>query len=193
MHMYLPWEDFVTKPWTMERAGSDLSLDEEVKGKQFGCQEHFSFNDLISCEVRPYPKGFFKRATRYSEHQPFYEMRNDGSGEPFDNLLEMRAAKIRNFLSVISYENVNKVLILQYEELVREGTNQLVRKIEELSGKMSKCSPSPPQIRARRKINSRLFKHLLNHIDWDAEGLIGYSAKELQTPKENRTIYKILD
>jgi len=192
MHMYLPWEDFITRPWTMKRAGSDLTLDEEVKQKQFGCQEHFNFNDLISCEKRPYAEGFFKQATRYSEHQPFYEMRNDGSGEPFDNLLEMRAAKIRNFLSVVSYENVNKLMILQYEELLREGTDQLIRKIEELSGKMANCNPTPPQIRAHRKINSRLFHQLLDRIDWDAEKLIGYSATGIQTRKENCTIYKIL-
>ena len=91
----------------MERFGLDLEMSESGIEKRDGmvCQENFVYRDLISCHTRPYPKGFFNKL-RYSQHQPFYEMRNDGSGEPFDNILELRAAKIRNFLDTRMYKVV---------------------------------------------------------------------------------------
>ena len=96
----------------MERFGKDLNMTEDEKSGKAGpiCQEDFYYKDVITCNIRPYPDGYWdgtydgkKRKHRYSEHQPFYEMRNDGSGEPYDNVLQMRAAKIYNFLDTVKF------------------------------------------------------------------------------------------
>ncbi len=164
----------------MKRVGKDLEMTDLEKEQ--GCQEYFNFHDLISCHVRPYPDGTFNK-THYSEHQPFYEMRNDGSGKPFDNILEMRAAKIRNFLSTKDFEGVTDFWIQQYEVLVSLGTDNLIRKIEDLTGAHPTCEPSPPQKeRKRRRIDPELLNYLMDHLDWEAENLVGYHKSGVRKP-----------
>jgi len=171
--MFLEWKDFVTRPWTMERVFLDLNVTEEEKEDPNSCQEHFLYRDIISCLQRPYPFGYFSK-TRYSEHQPFYEMRNDGSGKPYNNVLELRAAKIRNFLETKNYAGVNEHWTVQYEELLEHGTNSIIKKLEQLTGATSVCKPSPPQQRKRRVIDQDMFVHLDQHLDWEAENMVGY-------------------
>lgn len=113
LHIDRPWEEFVSKEWTMNR----LWKDEAWKNDQLArnntgriCQERFFYHEVVSCLIRPYPEGYWgdHRKHRFSEHQPFYEMRvNDPMGRPYENILEMRADKIRNFLEAASYTNVD--------------------------------------------------------------------------------------
>ncbi len=174
----------------MERVGSDLTLNETIKSLPYGCQESFSYHSIISCDVRPYPKDFFNK-THYSEHQPFYEMKNDGSGEPYSNILDMRAAKIHNFLSTQFYDAVTELWILQYEEVVRKGTEEIILKIEEITGTKASCTANPPQNRKHRNIDRGLMEYLVNNVDWEAEELVGYSRKGIRESRDNSTIYKI--
>ncbi|KAL7524750.1 hypothetical protein ACHAXR_000702, partial [Thalassiosira sp. AJA248-18] len=101
-HLDLPWEKFVTKEWTMNRLYKDEAWrDEQLKHNNATgriCQENFHYHELISCLTRPYPEGYWgpHRNHRFSQHQPFYEMRlNDSEGRPYTNILQMRADKIR--------------------------------------------------------------------------------------------------
>ena len=180
--MFKEWKEFVSKPWTMQRVGKDLDMTEQEKSKKNACQEYFNFRDLISCHVRPYPKGTFNK-THYSEHQPFYEMRYDGTGEPFDNILQMRAAKIRNFLSTRDFMGVTHFWIQQYEALVASGTKTLIENIEGLTGAHARCKPSPPQKqRKRRRIDPNLLNYLIANLDWKAENLVGYHKSGTKKP-----------
>lgn len=183
-HMFLEnWKEFVTKPWTMDRVGKDLEMTEEEILKTDACQENFMYRDLISCHVRPYRKGTFNK-THYSEHQPFYEMRYDESGEPFDSILEMRAAKIRNFLSTKHFLGVTEFWMLQYEVLVNAGTLDLIEKIEAFTGTKSHCDSSPPQgHRKKRGINPDLVEYLMKNLDWEAENMVGYYKSGMKNPK----------
>lgn len=184
-HMFIKeWKEFVTKPWTMNRVGKDLNLTEEEKLNESTCQEDFMFRDLVSCHLKPYPEGTFNK-THYSEHQPFYEMKYDGSGEPFDNILDMRAAKIRNFLSTKEYVGVNKFWTIQYEALVASGTQHIIQEIESLTGETARCDPSPPQTnRKRRKIKPGLMQYLMINLDWEAENLVGYTKRGVKKPTQ---------
>jgi hypothetical protein len=101
----------------MERVGLDLELTKEDKHDPGACQERFMYRDIISCHTRPYPRGFFQK-TYMSNHQPFYEMKNDASGNPFENILALRSAKIRNFISVKDYKAVKELWVIQYEALL---------------------------------------------------------------------------
>ena len=182
------WKEYVTKTWTMERVGKDLNMTDDEKSGKAGpiCQEGFFYKDVITCHVRPYPDGYWdgtydgkKRKHRYSEHQPFYEMRNDGSGEPYDNVLQMRAAKIYNFLDTVSFPWVEDTWVLRYEDLLKEGTQHLIESIEKVTGVKANCTASPPQNRKKREIDPDLRKYLLNekNVDWKAEKLIGYEKE----------------
>lgn len=166
----------------MKRVGRDLNMTMEERYKKNACQENFMYNDIVSCHIRPYPEGFFKK-THYSEHQPFYEMRDDSSGQPFDNILEMRAAKIRNFLATKDFVGVKDLFILQYERLVESGTQKLVETISELTGAEAKCDFYSPQHRRKRHIDNDLIEYLMAKLDWDAENMVGYFKSGMRNPK----------
>merc|ERR1712183_1191243 len=109
--------------------------------------------------------------------KPIYEMRHDGSGEPYNNILELRAAKIHNFLSVNQWPWIaDDLIVVQYEELLGKGTQFLLDEIERLVGVKPVCDAQPPQPnRKKRKLDQGLVDYLTEHMDWEAEKLIGYS------------------
>ena len=190
-HLFLKWKEFVTKPWTMDRAGLDLEMSEEEKKNPKACQEAFLYRDIVSCHLRPYhPDHHHFDKTYFSNHQPFYEMRYDGSGEPFDNILEMRAAKNRNFLSTKDFRFVKELWIVHYEEMLSEGTEELIQNIEDATGIKSSCEASPPQDRKRRPIHGDEMEYLMDHLDWNAERVIGYTQTGMTKATGNSTIYK---
>lgn len=171
------WRVFLTKPWTTERLGLDL----EMRGDEM-CQEDFRYKDIVSCAIEPLPKSAYNHTLRYSEQQPFYEMRNDGSGKPYENILEMRTDKIRNFLTVADYEGVADVWTVQYEYLVGMGTQHLLDRIQQFTGIAPKCKAKEPQVRMPRPgrvIVPELAQHIRENLNWTVEKLIGYEP-ELQ-------------
>lgn len=166
------WKKFLTKKWTMERVGTDRWPNQTKP-----CQQHFEWKDLISCQIYPMPKEDFVKKygkTLYSSHQPFYEMRNDGSGKPYDNIMEMRTDKIRNFLTVKDYEGVADQWIMQYEYLVTKGTKSMIDQIAEVTGVQPKCKPYPAQQRKSRPIDKKMAEFIKQNLNWTVEAMIGY-------------------
>lgn len=173
-HLKLKWEEFIEKEWSVPRVGLDLNMtDGDI------CQEDFEYNQVISCNEEPLPKASFGSKIRYSEHQPFYELRQDGSGMPFKNIMEMRAAKIRNFLEVREYPGIADVWTIQYEYLLTKGTDHLLEKIEEWTGVKRQCQAFPAQNRRKRPLSRTFAKYVNKNLDWSAEGLIGYIQEEV--------------
>lgn len=169
------WKTFLSKPWTMERVGLDLEMPHD---NHTLCQEHFYYPDIISCHVEPLPRTYYNWTLRYSENEPFYEMRNDGSGLPYDNIMEMRTDKIRNFLSVKSYEGVADVWAVQYEYLLADGTRHLLDRIAQYTGIPYNCEPKEPQLdrkpKQSRLITQDMAHYIRTHLNWTAEEMIGY-------------------
>lgn len=113
-------------------------------------------------------------------------MRNDGSGEPYESLLELRTDKIRNFLSVASYEGVSDVWVVQYEYLVHKGTQHLLDRLAEWTGVEPNCEAKPPQTRKPKKsrlIPPEFARHVREHLNWTVEGWIGFEPD----PKREET------
>eukprot|EP00545_Synedropsis_sp_CCMP1620_P012623 CAMPEP_0119026382 /NCGR_PEP_ID=MMETSP1176-20130426/35351_1 /TAXON_ID=265551 /ORGANISM="Synedropsis recta cf, Strain CCMP1620" /LENGTH=159 /DNA_ID=CAMNT_0006982083 /DNA_START=424 /DNA_END=903 /DNA_ORIENTATION=+ len=158
----------------MPRFGLDLLNDTETTE----CQEFFAYNQIVSCNFEPLPVSHYEKI-RFSENQPFYELRQDGSGKPFKNIMEMRAAKIRNFLEVADYPGIADLWLLQYEYLLQEGTDHLLRRIEEWTGMARQCEAYPPQERRVRNISRTFVRAINEHLDWSAEALIGYTQREV--------------
>lgn len=193
-HLDLPWEEFVTKTWTMERLAKDeawreyqLQKHNDTTGRI--CQEHFRYHEIVSCLTRPYPDGYWgpHRTHRFSQHQPFYEMKvNDPDGRPYSNILQMRADKIRNFVESGSYTNVKGFWHYQYENLLKTGTADLIKKVERVTGMKRNpdtCTIYEPQDRRKREMDPAFFDYMINHVDWEAEALIGYE-KPMYTTNE---------
>jgi len=188
-HLDLPWKEFVTKEWTMERLHKDeVWRDEQMRiGNGTGriCQEYFHYHEIVSCLTRPYPQGYWgpHRKHRFSQHQPFYEMRvNDPKGRPYENILKMRAGKIRNFMESATYSNVEGFWHYQYEGLLKTGTQELVEKIERATGVKrhpEKCKIYEPQDRRKRPMDPKFIDYMTDHVDWKAEALIGYKKPDL--------------
>ena len=180
------WQIFLTKEWTMERVGEDLEVREQARRKGINdeslipCQEDFTYRDIVSCVKEPLPHSNYNHTIRYSEHQPFYEMRNDGSGLPYANILELRSDKIRNFLSVRKFPNVADVWAVQYEYLLRTGTQNLLRRIQQWTGVVPDCQPHPTQVRQPKKtrfVTPEFAKHVRLHLNWTVEAMIGYNIE----------------
>lgn len=175
------WEVFLSKPWTMERVGTDLDIlaaSPNDTASTIMCQDDFAYRDIISCELEPLPPSHYNYTIRYSEHQPFYEMRNDKSGLPYDNIMDLRTDKIRNFLSVANYPGVADAWVIQYEYLLSKGTQHLLDRIEEWTGIKPQCRPKPPQPNRKQKksrfITKQFAKHIRMNLNWTVESWIGY-------------------
>ena len=166
------WMEFLTSTWTMERIGTDKV------NKTRRCQEHFEYKDIISCDVEPLPRSEYKKLD-YSRHQPFYEMRNDGSGKPYDNIMEMRTDKIRNFLSIKHYDGIADVWAVQYEYFLTKGTQELLDEITRWTGIEPNCTARPPQQRRNRPVEREMADFIRGHLNWTVEAWIGYGPHSL--------------
>jgi hypothetical protein len=176
LHYKLPWEDFVTTPWTMPRAPLDIEVRQNGSDPtKIECQENFHYHQINSCLSRPFPEGYFRKKPPMSGHKPQYELRIDGSGRPYGSILDMRSDKIKNHLSVAEWEWVQHLIHARYEDLLKNGTDQLIRYIEQLSGVKSNCTPYPPQDRRTRPLEDSYIYWMTNFVDWETEALIGYA------------------
>ena len=175
--MYLKWKDFVTKSWDMPRPIRDLKL---INKEGAVCQKRFSYNELVSCvkgsidDVEYVELKKKNTGPTFSGHLPLYELKRDKSGEPYESVTHLRAAKIRNHLNVSTWDWVPHSIPVQYEALVRKGTEFLLREIEEYVGVERACKAVPPQIIKPRRLPKKFTEWLTEHIDWEAENLIGY-------------------
>ena len=163
----------------MERIGKDLNTSHDAR-----CQQDFGYNEIVSCHPEPLPRDSYQDI-RCSRHQPFYELKQDGSGLPFANIMEMRAAKIHNFLDTRNYPGVADVWPVQYEYLLSRGTKEMLDKVSEATGVPYTCDPFPIQNRSKRTLSKQFVNHVNEHLDWSAEGLIGYSRNALDVDYEN--------
>ena len=174
MHIGLDWKTFVTTPWAMPRVGKDLNIT-NMNGRI--CQDRFYYNEVISCIKRPYPDHYFDTRTKpkYSGHQPYYELKHDGSGEPYDSIIDLRTAKIMNFFEMINYSFVDDYWPMRYEELLRYGTSGLLQRIENATGVRAKCKPYQSHVKEKRGLESEFIDWMNEHLDWNVEALIGYN------------------
>jgi hypothetical protein len=188
-HLKLEWKPFLTTPWTTPRVGEDIEIGKTITKdnndtQTTPCQHNFIYQDIVSCVKRPLPESAYGHKLRFSEDTPFYEMRNDGSGLPYNNIMEMRTAKIENFLSVQDYPGIAAVWTVQYEYLLQRGTQHLVDRIAEWTGIEPHCKTYAPQLRRDRPLESDFVDYVTEHLNWTAEELIGYGKhKEPVEPK----------
>jgi hypothetical protein len=176
-HLRLDIEEFLTKPWTMERPERDFPY-----AKYAGpiCQLGYSYKEVIPClRQKKLPVEGPEQKRGYSARDPQYELRQDGSGLPYNSIMQLRQSKIRNIMSVESWDWITDFKVVRYEELLKHGTEGLIKQVEDILGVQMKCTPSPP---ASERLSPyplepkaiRLINSLLN---WDIEAKVGYYKK----------------
>jgi hypothetical protein len=172
-HFDLTWQDFVTRSWTMPRWGKDLAggyLAGGLKATESLCQSRFLPTEVVPClETEPY---VLPRTGR--EVYSLYELRNDGSGQPYDSILELRADKIKNFLSIAVFDGIQDFFPVQYEQMVANGTATLIRNLEQALGVKAQYPPMDPQSVPSRPLSPEYVEWMKAHVDWETEALIGY-------------------
>lgn len=185
------WYTFVTTPWTTQRAASDEKYanrpDEPL------CQQQYSYKEVVPCERNPAPNEYLtdkplRRSIRESRRHrkgmvqdvPIYELKRDGSGEPYASIVDLRADKIRNHvLEVRDFAFVEDVVVVRYEDLLQQGTASLLQSITDITGTPPHCDATPPQPdRPQRPIDPEFKKWMNEHVDWEAEAIVGYKKQE---------------
>eukprot|EP00978_Attheya_sp_CCMP212_P002045 scaffold4212_cov52-Attheya_sp.AAC.4 len=158
------WKPFVTKPWTMERPADDLQPENATFDEPI-CRSRAFYNDIMPC---------LQNSTNY-----YYELRRDGSGLPYDSIVDLRRDKILNFLNVSQFEGVTYFRRIRYEDQVIHGTAEFLTHIEGLTGVKAKCTPLPPHVLDRKPMDPRFIRWMNNHVDWETENLIGYEKLDV--------------
>jgi hypothetical protein len=177
-HFDLDWHEFVTKSWTMPRYGPDVTYeginmynaDGGNKTQQCMTNHEFKPYQVIPCNADGVVSKAWNGKNRTTN--VLYELRNDGSGTPFDNILELRAAKIRNFLSVKHYKRVYGYFSVQYEDACSHPA-PLIRKLEQALGVAAQCDPIQAPI-TKHPLSKDYVDYMRQHVDWETEALIGY-------------------
>jgi hypothetical protein len=163
-------------PWTMPRYGVDLAYNGwTAETSRIEDAERCASVDFLPHQVIPCMADRTTFSTQGISMQALYELRNDGSGKPYDNVLAMRKEKIENFLSVADFDRVNEMYVVKYEEAKSHGTAMLVQALEEALGQKAACVPvaGDPNFR-ERNIPSGFREFLKTHVDWETEAKIGY-------------------
>lgn len=184
----LDWETFATKPWSMNRVAQDEKLrrDSFLNGTKSSsmieCHSQYKYNQINSCVEYPYNETEIKKLQNFGAafYAPKYELLEDGSGRPYSSIVNMRADKIRNFISVAEFDWVKQLLVVRYEDLFLDGTESLIKAIEELTGVNATCDIFKPQAKKKQLSLPKLQKDWMEkHVDWKAENMIGYRKHEI--------------
>ena len=174
----LEWREFVKRPLTVGETESE-------NGRI--CQKGAEPGRISPCRrtVRYSPKGYLdafpgrNRAPpnlRLGANDPVYELRKDGT--VFSHPLELRAAKIHNFLAIEKHWDVGFFVPLRYERVVETGTQMLVDLVARKFDVEPDCIPG--NLTAGRHdddMDPDFLKWITQNTDWEAEALVGYKPR----------------
>jgi hypothetical protein len=140
------------------------------------CPERFRPYEVIPCL-----SDRVVQAPGFRKVHALYELRHgddDTSGQPYDNILQLRADKIRNFLEIASFEGVRHLEVVRYEDMVRNGTGTLIRTLESQLNVKASCQPSEPHEVTKRQLPQEYVNWMGKHVDWKMESLVGYFPEQ---------------
>ena len=179
----LPWKDFVSKLWTLDRreyakflSGDDLTLIEKVNNGlmsqeelfNMSCQHHITWRHIVPCSESD--RKASARLTKVTRGHAMYELNYDQSGQPYNSIVELRRDKILNFFQAVpNMTGVSHFIPLRYEDVVSQGSFSLIERIENALGVKAVCDPVQPQNVTRKKRSYSFVDWMNQNIDWEAE------------------------
>ena len=176
---FLPWKGFLAANMTV---GNGNGYNETHL-----CQNAFPFGSISPCRVSKdlYPAEVKKDygsdlsaapdTLPFNAHNPIYEM--DETGKPFANPLELRTAKIRNFMDIPNIWDVGGFMTLQHEDVNSKGSGFLLEQVGKIIGIPSSCEPDAPKNQVSKELDSDWEEWISANADWEAEGLLGYKSR----------------
>jgi hypothetical protein len=181
-HFDLDWKTFFNKPWTMRRYGEDVEFDgitaKISDGSPCSTSSGLGPHEVIPCMANwTIVQDLGHGESRIVD--AFYELRHDGSGRPYSSLLELRRDKIYNFMSIADFSMVQNMYAVQYDDMVEEGTDKLLRQLESALGVKAKCEPYPGKPLPKKELSEEFKEYARTHVDWAAEAMLGYGPGDL--------------
>jgi hypothetical protein len=179
-HQILDWIDFVDRKLYLEHY-IEADGDDNI-GRRF-CQKGYPLNSISPCQRNisfipnqignKIPRAFL-RYLFASANDPVYE--KTIGGEPFNNLLQLRAWKIKNFLRLPSVWEVATFSVIQYESLLKkDGIASLIQQITGmLRTNSTSCQSLSPVHKEAYRIANEFHCWIKNATLWDVESLVGY-------------------
>ena len=173
-HNLLDWKEFVHRPLYLE--------DDESTSKNSNlCQMGYAPNTISPCvsntnfvpsPLSSIPKAFLRHLV-FDTNNPIYE-HNPVNQKPFETLLQLRAFKVRNLLSIPEQWEMAGVGFLQYDNLLGGGLEALTNEISAAMGVPSSCPPLEPFDKAPYELTKEFTDWINEAVEWDVERLIGY-------------------
>jgi hypothetical protein len=208
----LSWKEFVTRPWIGKRGPKDILIRQQLDAAaaatalqnnnqssnnslllmdDIQCIDNYQYVDATPCSVEDVTT--IKGLGEYK-----YEYYPDKSERGYSSILQLRALKIRNHLSIINFTSVNTYLSYQFEKLKINGTQILINDIQDATGLVANCIPiygknsssSRKQQQQRRQLGRKkvtemrelsieYIKYMNRNVNWDVERLIGYFPRNI--------------
>ena len=182
-HELLNWTTFVEQRLYLEDS-VDHGGDE--KDSVSICQKGLSHvspcirnSNYVPKSISRIPKAFLRHMFA-SANDPVYEKRTNG--RPFDNLLQLRAAKIRNVLGIPSLWNVAGFAAIPYEHLLRDMDSVLQEvSLAAKTDVAKRCPANAPFTKAPYRLPASFQEWIANHAEWSTEDLIGYKKRDVES------------
>ncbi|KAL7529313.1 hypothetical protein ACHAXR_002894 [Thalassiosira sp. AJA248-18] len=182
-HIEMEWFDFVTKPWVGPRGSADRVKMDKAKAEGFhiekwDCLAGYKFDEVIPCSSEDSVE-----IDGYSNYM--YELKNDASHRAYSSIIELRTAKILNFLQVPQSHGVKAFFPERYEALNLRGTAEFLKQLEEVTGLKAKCEPfAGTGVINHKDVDPEYTEWMNKYHDWNAEAMIGYVKRD-PAPRKN--------
>jgi hypothetical protein len=176
------WQDFVDRPMHV--------VDYDEKDAGILCQFGFSYGRVSPCgkdhtyvpeEIRNIPRSFLRKLP-FEADEVVYELNTNG--EPFENPMQLRAAKISNFLNLKNEWNLGGFVAMRYEDTLGDNStgaaflDNIVGQIAEAIKVESECPKLTIFQKEPYTISEGFVSWIINHADWRVEKHLGYSTSE---------------
>lgn len=171
-HRLLEWEEFVRRPLSLVGYNESLTSFLCQKGypKQLisPCHQNTTF---VPDSVKGIPRSFLRHLP-FALNDPVYE--HDTDGEPFGHLLQLRARKVVNFLSIPEAWNLHGFGVIQYESLVGNSLEIIKRQISAALRTNSSCPTQQPFQKKPYSVSDEFREFVARKSDWKIEKSIGF-------------------
>jgi len=177
----LDWNTFLSRaaPWSIPgNSPHDRAVMRyHASPSEVHCVQGFAFDEVTPCifDNSTIPKS------KWRGHMPIYELQRDHSGNPFADLMKLRADKIHNFfLEIPLLMQLGGYAAVRYEDLLRNGTQLFLQDLANMMGLEQlprACRPQPPNLERighRRRVPAEVKQWLEEHLVLETEQLLGY-------------------
>ena len=118
------------------------------------------------------PKAFLRHLP-FDTHNPIYE-HNPTDGRPFENLLQLRAFKVMNYLRLPERWEMAAIGFIQYDSLLGNNLEALTDEIGKTLGSHKVCSSNQHFEKGPYNLTDDFVNWITKSVQWKIESLIGY-------------------